>query len=283
MKSKITIIAAVMLCATSHQLLAQESVTAPPAGPRDLFNTYGKSDTAASHPVAASTAPTTGKPSTGRPGVRIRVELDRDGRARWVSSKTVFRAGDKVRFHFAMNFPGYVAIINQGSSGKRALLFPYPGVSNHIGRTADYTVPQGEGWFEFDDTPGKEQLTFVMSKREIAEVTQVTGGGSHPAAPAPSAPDPTPPAAAAVTPPPAAVQAAAPAAVPAAPPAPPAATPAATPPQTEEQEILAALNSRSLTGGRDLKIVEDNNDGYVLTTDEALAKPVGIKLTLEHR
>ena len=69
------------------------------------------------------------------------MELDRDGRARFVSTKTVFRAGDKVRFHFAMNFPGYVVIINQGSSGKRSLLFPYKGVSNHIGRTADFTVP----------------------------------------------------------------------------------------------------------------------------------------------
>ena len=283
MKSKITIIAAVMLCAASHQLPAQEPASAPPAGPRDLFNTYGKSDTAPSHPAPHASASTTapGKPSSGRPGVRVRVELDRDGRARWVSPKTAFRAGDKVRFHFAMNFPGYVAIINQGSSGKRALLFPYPGVSNHIGRTADYTVPQGEGWFEFDETPGKEQLTFIMSKREIAEVTQVTGGGSHTAPPATSAPEAAPPPPAAVAAPPSATPSVAPPAA-TAPAASPVTTPAAATPQSEEQEILAALNSRSLSGGRDLKVVEENNDGYVLTTDEALAKPVGIKLTLEH-
>jgi hypothetical protein len=281
MKTATLLLASLLLAAASHQALAQDAA-ANPAGPRDLYNTYGKSEHA---PASAPAASTSGKPATGRPGVRVRVELDRDGRARFVSPKTIFRAGDKVRFHFAMNFPGYVAIINQGSSGKRMLLFPYEGVSNHIGRTADYTVPQGEGWFAFDDTPGTEQLTFVMSKREIQEVTQVTVGSTHVAAAvthpvhatAPE-PEPEPPSTPAPAPPSApAVAAAPPAAAPAAPPA------AAATPQTEEQEILAALNSRSLTGGRDLKMVEENNDGYVLTTDEALAKPVGFRLTLQHR
>jgi hypothetical protein len=268
---KITILASLLLGAAVSPLFAQGAPATAASGPRDLYNTYGKSETSPTPATASAPKP------TGRPGVRVRVELDRGGRARFVSTRTVFQAGDKVRFHFAMNFPGYVVIINQGSSGKRSLLFPYEGVSNHIGRTADYTVPQGEGWFAFDDTPGEEQLTFVMSKREIQEVTQITTGGhaaphavaqeSHPA-PAPTAE----PAAAEMTSPP-----------PAPAPAPAAAPASAATPQTEEQEILAALNSRSLTGGRDLKMVEENSDSYVLTTDEALAKPIGFKLTLKHR
>jgi hypothetical protein len=259
MKNAITILACLLVCASAHQTFAQDA-SAKPAGPRDLFNTY-KSDS-----VPAPHASVAGKPAAGRPGARVRVELDRGGRARFVSTHTVFRAGDKVRFHFAMNFPGYVVVINQGSSGTRSLLFPYNGVSNHIGRTADYTVPQGEGWFEFDDTPGTEQLTFIMSKHEIEEVTQITTGshGSSPVAAAPSHPVDEHPATA-----------------PAPPPAP--APAAAAPAQTEEQEILAALNSRSLNRGRDLKMVEQETDAYVLTSDEALAKPVGFKLTLTHR
>jgi len=249
MKSPITIIACVLFSAVSHQAAAQDT------GARDLYNTYGKSESIPS-PSASAAKP------TGRPGARVRVELDRGGKARWVSTKTVFRAGDKVRFHFAMNFPGYVVIINEGSSGKRSLLFPYKGVSNHIGRTADYTVPQGEGWFEFDETPGTEKLTFIMSKREIQEVTQITTGEAHS----------SPPVAAPVTPAP----------VPAAPAATPAPAPATATPQTEEQEILAALNSRSLSRGRDLKMVEDNTDSYVLASDETLAKPAGFQLTLQH-
>jgi hypothetical protein len=257
-------ISCLLFCAAS---VSAQDATAKPAGPRDLFNTY-KSDNVSS-PASSAAA----KPTAGRPGARVRVELDRDGRARFVSTRTVFRAGDKVRFHFAMNFPGYVVVINQGSSGTRSLLFPYKGVSNRIGRTADYTVPQGDGWFEFDDTPGTEQLTFIMSKREIEEVTQITTGshGSSQVA-APSHPASEHP-----------VPAPAPATPTAAPTPAPAPAPAATPAQTEEQEILAALNSRSLTRGRDLKMVEQETDAYVLTSDEALAKPVGFKLTLTHR
>jgi hypothetical protein len=258
-------ISCLLFCAAS---VSAQDATAKPAGARDLFNTY-KSDN-----VSAPASSTAAKPTAGRPGARVRVELDRDGRARFVSTRTVFRAGDKVRFHFAMNFPGYVVVINQGSSGTRSLLFPYKGVSNHIGRTADYTVPQGEGWFEFDDTPGTEQLTFIMSKREIEEVTQITTGahGSSPSPAAPSHPASEHPAPA-------------PAPAPATPVAAPTPTPApaATPAQTEEQEILAALNSRSLTRGRDLKMVEQETDAYVLTSEEALAKPVGFKLTLTHQ
>jgi uncharacterized protein DUF4384 len=280
MKNSITITACLLFCAASYHAFAQDTGAAQPAGARDLYNTYGKSETAV---TPSPSQP--GKPAQGRPGVRVRIELDRDGRARWVSTRTVFRAGDKVRFHFAMNFPGYVAIINQGSSGRRSLLFPYEGVSNHIGRTADYTVPQGEGWFEFDDTPGKEQLTFIMSRREIQEVTQLTTPAPHPSAPHPSAPPAAPSNHPPVEPPTSAPPP--PAEVPSAAPAPLTETPAplteAPAPLTEEQEILAALNSRSLTQGRDLKLVEENTDGYVLATDESLAKPAGFKLTLEHR
>lgn len=235
-----------LLCGAA-QVFAQDGAR-PPAGARDLFNTYKGDNT----PTAAT---------TGKPGVRVRIELDRGGRVRWVAPKTTFQAGDRVRFHFNMNFAGYVVIINQGSSGRRSLLFPYEGVSNHVGRTADYTVPQGEAWFEFDQTAGEEQLTFIMSKREIQEVTQVTTTSG--AQPSTHTANPSPP-------PPASNGASAQAH-------------AAATPQTEEQEILAALNSRSLAGGRDLKMVEENGESYVLATNDALAKPVGFKLTLKHR
>lgn len=284
---KLSYVIAFLLVFAAHAL-AQDGAQ-PSAGARDLFNTY-KSDNSS----AASTT-TTSVATTGKPGVRVRIELDRGGRVRWVSPKTTFQAGDRVRFHFNMNFAGYVVIINEGSSGKRSLLFPYEGVTNHVGRTADYTVPQGEAWFEFDQTAGEEQLTFIMSKREIQEVTQITtaAGAQVPTQVANSQPQTH-----ATTPAPAASQSAT------------AQSTAnsnaanatnsnpttaannngstsaqATPatPQTEEQEILAALNSRSLAGGRDLKMVESNSESYVLATDDALAKPIGFKLTLKHR
>lgn len=258
MKKLINIAVCLILIAAAQYVYGQNGNGDQTAGPRDLYNTYNKSDS------SPSTATPAGNITSGKPGVRVRVELDRDNRVRWVSSKTVFKSGDKVRFHFAMNFPGYVVVINQGSSGSSSLLFPYAGVSNHIGRTADYTLPQGEAWFEFDNTPGSEQLTFIMSKREIQEVTQITTV--------------TPPVVN-NSPPPANQGSSNQSSIS----NPPASATTAAVKQTEEQEILAALNARSLDRGRDLKLVEDKNENYVLTTDEALAKPVGFKLTLKHQ
>lgn len=275
-------VALLLLCAAA-QAFAQ-TPTPTPKGPRDLFNTY--KDAAPAAPAQAPSAPSNNVLMTGRPGVRVRIELLRGGRARWVSPRTTFQAGDRVRFHFNMNFPGYVVIINTGSSGARTMLFPYEGVSNRVGLTADYTVPQGQAWFEFDNTPGEEQLTFIMSKREIQEVTQLTVGNVHVSTQANSAAGPGVPASSAPT-----SSSPAPASQPAntAPASAPAPTPAsggaatAQAPQTEEQEILAALNSRALTLGRDLKVAEENNEGYVLATEDALARPVGFRLTLKHR
>ncbi len=163
--------ACVLLTFGAQNLCAQDT-----SGSRDLYNTYNKSEG-----TAVPTATNSG-PRVGRPGARLRIELKRNGRVTMVSPKTVFMAGDKVRFHFAMNFPGYVVIINEGSSGSRSMLFPYEGVGNHIGQTADYTVPQGDAWFEFDNTAGEEQLTFIMSRREIHEVVQLLPTSVTPAA-----------------------------------------------------------------------------------------------------
>lgn len=274
MKKLLTLAALALLLTAAHTHAQTTTPNArqgkPPAGPRDLYTAYGS---------AASATKT-----NGRPGAKVRVELERDGRARMVSPQTTFRAGDKVRFHFAMNFSGYVVIINEGSSGKRTMLFPSEGVSNRIGKTRNFTVPQGDAWFQFDETPGEERLTFIMSKREIQEVIQLTTASPNgtktsvpTTAPAQSSTtdDDTDSssasassAAASNTPTATATQ---------------AATAPAAAPLTEEQQILADLNSRALAGGRDLNVVVDNNEGYVLASDESLAKPVGFKLTLKHR
>lgn len=267
-------VALLLLCAAAQAFAQTPKPT--PKGPRDLFNTYKEATPTA--PVQGQSASSNNVLMTGRPGVRVRIELLRGGRVRWVSTKTTFQAGDRVRFHFNMNFPGYVVIINTGSSGARTMLFPYEGVSNRVGLTADYTVPQGQAWFEFDNTPGEEQLTFIMSKREIQEVTQLSVGNVHVSAQATTAAGPGAPA----TNPPAS-SSSAPAPTTAASNADGGGAATAQAPQTEEQEILAALNSRALSGGRDLKVVEENNEGYVLANEDALARPVGFRLTLKHR
>jgi uncharacterized protein DUF4384 len=106
-----------------------------------------------------------GAPRRGRPGVKITIELKRDGVRRTVPLNYAFRAGDKVKFHFETNFNAYVKIINIGSTGDPQLLYPYRGAAEYVARTKDYSVPQGDLWFEFDRNPGAEQLTFVFSSQ----------------------------------------------------------------------------------------------------------------------
>src|SRR5215211_4098688 len=48
----------------------------------------------------------------GRPGVKVTIELKREGKKQMVPLDFSFRAGDKVKFHFETNFNAYVKIIN---------------------------------------------------------------------------------------------------------------------------------------------------------------------------
>lgn len=122
---------------------------------KDLFRTYA----------------TTG--TKGRPGAKIRIELLRNGQRQFVPLDTVFRSGDKVKLHFEVNFPAYVEIYNQGSSGDVQRLFPYEGTNTRIKVTSGYTVPnKATEWFEFDNTPGTEKLAFIFSRAQIVAKKQ---------------------------------------------------------------------------------------------------------------
>jgi hypothetical protein len=107
-------------------------------------------------------------PKRGRPGVKVTIELKRNGVTQKVPMNYSFRGGDKVKFHFETNFNAYVKVINIGSSGALQLLYPYPGATEFVARTKDYAIPQGDRWFEFVNNPGTEQLTFVFSSRPLA-------------------------------------------------------------------------------------------------------------------
>ena len=194
-----------------------------------------------------------------QPGAKLTLILNRKGKISSVPFKTVFQSGDKVAFKFATNYAAYVAVITKGSSGKRKLLFPYNGAKDRISAGETFRIPTGENWFVFDDTPGREELVFVMSNKPIAELEQ-----GHQASPTSSSSAPPPPATA------------------------PAATPAASSAsnptaKTDEQEILEALNSRALKRGRDLYLEDKSGDVYVTTSPEQLSQPIAIPLILKHK
>ena len=186
------------------------------------------------------------KKRRGRPGARVRIELRRDGVTSFVPVGTTFRAGDKVKFHFDVNFPAHVSVINRGSSGRLSQIFPYQGAPEVVGITKNYSVPHRDDlWFEFDDTPGIEHLIFVFSAVRLTAASAPltasqpvsSGGGSL------------------------AVNA-----------------------TGDQQAALIDLNSRALANGKDLNLVQiSSEENYVLCTEQQLSRPVGFQILLKHR
>jgi len=119
-----------------------------------------------------------GNSSGGLPGTQVMVALNRTGTIQMVSPDTVFRSGDKVRFHLSLNFNGYLAVLNKGTSGRINRLYPYLGAPNPVPAAAEIVVPGKEAWFAFDEMPGLEEVTFLMSKDPIAEVEEPIPGTS---------------------------------------------------------------------------------------------------------
>jgi hypothetical protein len=104
---------------------------------------------------------------TGLPGTKITIELMRNGKLSFVKPTFRFRSGDKIRIRLKTNFEGYVSVLNLGSSGNVNLLYPVQGRSNYVTPTDDYQIPQGNGWIVFDDRPGTEIVSVIMSESEL--------------------------------------------------------------------------------------------------------------------
>lgn len=133
---------------------------------RDLYVGYGSSEQAISAPTN-NTANNIKVPKKGKPGTKVVIERMRGGKLAFVSPNSKFRSGDKIRLRFATNFDGYVKILNVGSSGKVNVLFPYEGADDRIQPTKDFQIPQNGDWIVFDDTPGVEMLTVMMSSKPL--------------------------------------------------------------------------------------------------------------------
>src|SRR4051794_14225788 len=88
---------------------------------------------------AAKPAPLTASlPASGAPPLGLRytvLKLGADNAPTEVPNDTVFHAGDRIRFTVEANGPGYLYIINQGSSGNWKPVFPSAEIedgNNHI-------------------------------------------------------------------------------------------------------------------------------------------------------
>ncbi len=98
-----------------------------------------------------------------------------DGTYQEVSPDATFHQGDRIRISLMANQPGYLYVIERGSSGKWMPLYPARSATpdtaaaagNQLEPGKQYLIP-GKGSWEFRGEPGQERL-FVLLSREPDE------------------------------------------------------------------------------------------------------------------
>src|SRR5664280_2386683 len=119
----------------------------------------------ASPPAATAPMPANGQPPLG---LRYTVlKLAADNTPTEVPNDTVFHAGDRIRFSVEANAPGYLYIINQGSSGNWKPMFPSAEIEdgdNRVEPMRPYNMPPGHHVLTFDSTVGTENLFIVFPR-----------------------------------------------------------------------------------------------------------------------
>lgn len=129
-----------------------------------------------------SPAPAQGGPAivlasnAGRPlGLRYSLLKRTDSGVEEVDTATAFRAGHRIRLSVEVNDPGYLYIVNRGSSGAWTVLFPsseIAGGDNRVLPGRRYEIPSGYT-FTFDETPGEEKLFVVVARRPEADLEKL--------------------------------------------------------------------------------------------------------------
>jgi len=149
---------------------------------------------------AAETRPATAPAPTNGPALGLKITvLKRVGNDNVeVAPDTVFHAGDRIQFSVQTNGPGYLYIVNQGSSGTWKPIFPSPEVSdgdNHVDGWRSYLMPP-RSRMVFDEQTGTEKVFIVFSREPEAEFENMiyslpgSKGQSMTPTPAKSAPEP---------------------------------------------------------------------------------------------
>ena len=120
-------------------------------------------------PIKAQQNSARDKASGEGPAISYWIELYRGGKVYRCNNKIAFQSGDAIRFHIIPKTDGYAYLLmKQGSSGKRAILFPSKTTSetNYLKSGTDYPVPNKD-WLSFDNTPGIEKVSLLFSHKKV--------------------------------------------------------------------------------------------------------------------
>ena len=112
-----------------------------------------------------------------RLGLRCSVlRRDADNQYTEVQPDTVFHSGDHIRLSLLSNQPGYLYVIQQGSSGTWSPIYPPHNSgadSNKMIAGQLEIVPGGSRSFAFDQRPGDEKLYVLLSRTPVEDIDNV--------------------------------------------------------------------------------------------------------------
>jgi hypothetical protein len=114
-------------------------------------------------------------------GIQYWIELHHNGETIHATNKTAFHTGDKIRFHVRPNIDGFAYImLKSGSRGEQAVLFPSKGrdENNKISRGKEIVLPD-DGMLSFDENPGTEKLTLLVSRKPIDTEAYLSTGSAN--------------------------------------------------------------------------------------------------------
>lgn len=107
--------------------------------------------------------------TNGPPQINYWIELNRNGKIYRCNNKMEFKSGDAIRFHLIPESDGFAYLVMKaGTTGKSDVLFPNKtyGTNNYLRRGQDYPIPS-EGWMQFDNHPGTEQLGLMFAHNKV--------------------------------------------------------------------------------------------------------------------
>ena len=122
------------------------------------------------------------------------IQIRGNGELSEVSPETTFHSGDRVKISLMANQPGYIYIIQQGSSGNWRPLFPAQGDlpdSNRVEAGHIYQVPSGKS-FQFNQQTGEERLFLLLSRQVVSDLDGVIFTLRQKQKDAPTSPSPSP-------------------------------------------------------------------------------------------
>lgn len=137
--------------------------------------------------IQASNHPTTAPEPASGPALGLKYTI-----LKWtgnenveVAPDTAFHAGDRIQVSVQTNGPGYLYIVNQGSSGTWKPMFPSPEIAdgdNRVDGWHAYSMPP-KSRMVFDEQVGTEKLFIIFSRQpepEFENLIYSLQGGSKP-------------------------------------------------------------------------------------------------------